>query len=179
MVIKISSKEKFSFKTTLKRNHFCDKTSSINNNTIIIKGSTGGNGVRFCTALGVAYASGKISTMGEYILCNDIDNVILLLTAATTFRHENPENYCLNNINQTTKMGYDKILSTHLKDYQSLFARVKFELGNVAATNFSEIPDDQRLENIQNGVTDLNFIEKYFQFADTFNIIKQTIQPSG
>ncbi|MEN8905165.1 MAG: glycoside hydrolase family 95 protein [Clostridiales bacterium] len=163
MVIRISSDQEFSFKATLRRSKFFDRTEKYDNNTIVMKGSTGGKGVSFSTTLFSQLENGISRTIGEYLIVENTNSVVLYLSSATTYRHEDPSIYSLNAVKASAKKGFEKIKNSHIKDYQNLFNRVDINLD----LNKEEIdlPTDKRLERIKNGNDDIGLIETYFQFG--------------
>ena len=75
------------------------------------------------------------------------NELVLIIAAATNYVGRNPKQLCENNISQTAQLTYNQLFETHLRDYQSLYNRVKINLDNSA--NPTELPQDKRLARVQ------------------------------
>jgi len=132
-------------------------------NTISMSEHVGdGVGVKMFSILKVRNENGSISTSGDSIYIEKADAVTLFLTAATNYYGDDPLELSLQRMNKAFSISYDNLKSDHIADYQSYFKRVDIELGRSDGNYF---PTDARLIAMQNGYTDTDLIELYYQFG--------------
>ncbi len=90
----------------------------------------------------------------------------MFISAATSFRYEDPLKASLDFINNAQKHSYDDLLAEHIKDYQRLFKRVELNIDDADLDESRHmLPTDERLENIKKGAKDNELIGLYFQFG--------------
>lgn len=155
------------FTANLRRSRFLDTTRAVGNNTIGMYVSCGADkGVRFCTMLRAISKGGSVYTIGENLVVEGADSVTLLLSAATSFYHEDYEAQCINYLDSAEAKGYDRLYADHTADYSELFNRVSLNINN------SELPNEpdgldtaERLARLQSGEEDTGLIGLYFQFG--------------
>lgn len=180
MVIQISADKpgSISFTSFLRRGRYLDAVKSINNNTICMYASSGtGRAVRFCTMLRALATGGSVETIGENLIVKNADSVILLLSAATSYYHEDYEDQCSAYMINAGCKSYLQLLEDHRKNYSALFSRMSFELsGDTASEGDPLLPDTEngfingpdtaeRLKRVKEGKEDLGLIALYFQFG--------------
>ena len=135
----------------------------INNNEILMHEHVGnGIGVRMAARLKVLPKRGKLTQVKNGIHIENADTVILLLTAATDYRGEDPFVITQNQLSSVSQMDYQTLLARHITDYQKLFKRVDIDLGISDGIFF---PTDARLAALQNGYEDPQLISLYYQFG--------------
>lgn len=156
-----------SFRAQLSRGIYVDKVQKVSNDTIMLRGNTGGeNGIGFCTMVSVAAEGGKVYTIGENLLVERSDSVVLFISAATTLRYKDLQETCKQQIEKAAQKQYEALRGSHIKDYQSFFQRMKLELGkNYVQEDFDCLPTDERLERLKHGEEDLGLICLYFQYG--------------
>jgi alpha-L-fucosidase 2 len=164
LVINLKSEDEISFRVVLKRGKFYDKTLVKNNDTLIMLGQTGGDGVKFSSALKILTDEVNVKSIGEYLTVEKTKRVTLLLTAGTTFRHKDPTSYCLETLKEAQNVGYDTLKKNHIEDYEELFNRTDFSLEQ-KDNSFKGIPLDERLLNLDKIHDDLELAELYFQYG--------------
>ncbi|WP_339233686.1 glycoside hydrolase family 95 protein [Paenibacillus sp. FSL R5-0517] len=133
--------------------------------TLRMFGRAGGDGgVSYAAILNVETEGGTTQIIGETVMVEGADWVVIKLAAATSYRYENPTDICFDHIRQTEVHNYSKLLSRHLEDYQKLFKRVSLSLG---ARNelLGILPVDERLSRVREGGQDEGLISLYFQFG--------------
>ncbi|MDQ0253211.1 alpha-L-fucosidase 2 [Evansella vedderi] len=141
-----------------------DNMEAVNSDSLIMRGKTGGEeGISFRSAVKAIAENGEVTTIGNRLIVKEADVVTLLLTAATSYRFEQPETQCLETIVHAAEMTYDDLLKTHLKDYQTLFNRVDLELGY--ERDKCGLPTNRRLELVMNGEEDSDLMSTYFHFG--------------
>ena len=94
------------------------------------------------------------------------NEVTIFIAAATSYKnyHDvsgNPEKTTGQQIADATIRPYEKLLHTHVADYQKLFRRVELNLGESAAM---QLPTDVRIAHFAEG-NDPQLAALYFQFA--------------
>ena len=131
----------------------------------------GGLGMAFETQVKTTIKSGKIIRQGDKITIQDADEVVFILTAATSYNgfDKSPSTEGVNpnkKIKQYFKAietkSYANLYKNHVADYKKLFDRVTLNLG--AETEQSKLTTDKRVELFSNG-KDSSFAALYFQFG--------------
>ncbi|PQE14018.1 Alpha-L-fucosidase protein [Rutstroemia sp. NJR-2017a BBW] len=110
--------------------------------TIIMHGTPGGrNSNHFCCVVRVLDLSGdgEVEAIGNCLLVRS-SRFTVVISAQTTFRHENPEAVCLAQCEGAMKK-HEILLQRHTQDYTSLYNRYYLRL----LPDAFSIPTDQRL----------------------------------
>ena len=141
------------------------------NNTITMKGqvTAGGEnmaglnpGVHYFTTLKAMPKDGELKSEGDSLIVTKATEVIFVLTARTNYWGDNPEEKCLEDLEKISSKKYKIIKKDHVKDYQSYFKRVEF---NLNGGDNDQMPTNERLNAVQNGAEDNGLIETYFNFG--------------
>jgi len=158
----------------------CDKTSAltftvrlsrpgnkadikVSGNEIVMKEHTGdGTGVKMEARLRVIADGGKTISGGDSVSVEKANSATLFLTAATDYYGNDPSLVSLEQIKSVISRNYPEIKKDHIDDYQSFFKRVSLDLGNGDGKYFTT---DARINAMQNGYTDTDLIELYYQFG--------------
>ncbi|MFF2090461.1 glycoside hydrolase N-terminal domain-containing protein [Paenibacillus sp. NPDC058174] len=158
-----------SFKARLSRgnNRYYDELTREGDDTIVMRGNCGGSkGSDFRTVLRVAAEGGTVRIIGEYLIVEKADHVTLLLSAATSYRHDNPESYALQTAANASRRSYEELKERHLDDFHLLSRRVELRLGAESLQAESDaLPTDARLDRIKAGEDDPGLIALYYQFG--------------
>lgn len=115
-----------------------------NPNGILLKGTVKDNGLQFASYLGIK-TDGKVTVHEDSLTITGASYATLLLSAKTNFAQNPKTNYRKDiDLEKTVKgiveaasgKDYETLKKDHIKDYQSLFNRVKLNLGgsNTAQT---------------------------------------------
>ena len=129
----------------------------------------GGPGMKFHALLKVVQDGGTIVAANNSLLIEGATTITIILTAATDYnfsklnfdRSIDSRAICESIL--TRQPGTIALLKQrHLAEYQPLFNRVKFSLGD---QDKSSIPTDKRLEELRNGNNDPQLATLYFQYA--------------
>ena len=92
------------------------------------------------------------------------NELVIFVTAGTDYTGRNPEQYCEKVIQQVAQKSFDSLFSAHLKDFQSLFNRVKIDLS--PEINPFELPQNERMARvIKNSYQDPYLSELLFQYG--------------
>jgi alpha-L-fucosidase 2 len=132
-------------------------------NWIIMKEHVGdGIGVKMETRLKLISEGGKVVFGGDSLRVEKANSVTILLTAATDYFGKDPSVISASQIEAVSKRSYNEIKKDHISDYQSYFKRVSIDLGSSDGSYFTT---DARISAMQNGYTDTDLIELYYQFG--------------
>ncbi|MEP7236630.1 MAG: glycoside hydrolase family 95 protein [Ferruginibacter sp.] len=138
---------------------------------LIYEDSANCDGMRFQFRIKAVTADGVISNTDTSLIVSNATEVILYVSAATSFngydkcpvKDGKDENKIATGYLQAAlKKNYDQILSAHIKDYQKYFNRTVFSLTDKPAP---AIATDKRLADYKTGKPDLALEELYFQFG--------------
>ena len=164
LAIRLSAnrKAKVSFQGSLSRPG--DKAAfSREGNVIVMTEHIGnGTGVRMATRLHVLTNGGQVTFSENGFNIRDADNVVLLLSAATDYRKDDPLALCRNFLVTALEKTYADLRKEHIANYQHFFKRVEFGIGQTDAVFF---PTDQRLKSVQRGNSDPALVALYYQFG--------------
>ncbi|MFG0250713.1 MAG: glycoside hydrolase N-terminal domain-containing protein, partial [Phycisphaeraceae bacterium JB051] len=126
--------------------------------------AAGEGGVSFATCMMTHATGGSCHTIGETVVVENADALTIVITGATSFRHDNPLNAASNTVNQAINKGWENLLADQQADYQSLFNRVTLQLGDTQSSNQS-LPTDERLQRLVAGDDDSSMAALYHQFG--------------
>lgn len=154
----------FTARLTRGRNRYYEEMVKADGNTIVMRGNCGGaGGSDFRTALRAVAQGGSVFIIGEHLVVERADSVTLLLTAATTFRHADPEEYSIRAGANAALSDYETLKTRHIQDFSSLADRVTLRLAKDSEAN--ELPTDERLNRVKNGKEDLGLQALYYQYG--------------
>lgn len=125
--------------------------------------------------LGVSYEAqllprvngGSVTTRNDSLVVSDADRVTLLITAATSYVHAqdltgDATARCEQTLKAAREKPYKQLRSDHIKDHQSLFNRVRLDLGT---TDAIKLPTNERLKAVKDGASDPHLEALYFQYG--------------
>lgn len=164
--------KKISFETYLTRkdnrrgrgSSFCDGNEAICNSFVRLYGNQGGkDGIDFELVMKVVSSGGKQYSMGSHIIVEDAMDATIYITARTSYRTENPLQYCMERLDEASRKGYEKIKDEHMKDYGKLFYASQLKLKeDESLTRFST---DERIARIRQGKEDIGLINTYYNYS--------------
>ncbi|MFD2332609.1 glycoside hydrolase N-terminal domain-containing protein [Cohnella sp. GCM10020058] len=148
-------------------NRYMEETVRAGDRTLVMRGECGGaGGMAFRAALRAEVSGGETRIVGEHLTISGADAVTLLLTAATTFREEDPEGWCLSTLEAASAIGYARLRHRHLADFGPLMARFALRLGSLdEAAAHDLLTTDRRLSRVQEGARDDALIALYVQYG--------------
>jgi alpha-L-fucosidase 2 len=138
---------------------------------LVYEDSTNCDGMRFQFRVKTFSADGKISSTDTSLIISDATEVILFVSAATSFNGydkcpvsegKDEEKIAVNFLQKAIKKNYQQLLHDHVKDYQKYFNRLSLSLNNATAPN---LPINERLAAYQKGNNDFALEELYFQYG--------------
>ena len=142
-----------------------DELEVFSGNSMMMVGETGGkDGITFCSAIRAIADGGKVQAIGNRLLVEKAHTVTLILSAATSFRFQDPQAQCKKVIQDAADRTFQSLKEGHIKDYQSLYNRVDLEIGKQDQEKLV-IPTDERLERVKKSEEDLDLIKTYFDFG--------------
>ena len=130
-----------------------------------------GEGMNFEVHMKIVTEKGSLAGINNELKIFDADAVTIYLSAATSFNGFNrspgldgkdPSIEAKANLRRAMGKSYAVIKQNHIKDYQSLFNRVQFDLG--ADNKILKQPTDQRLKNFAKQ-QDNHLVVLYYQFG--------------
>ncbi|HEX8315782.1 MAG TPA: glycoside hydrolase family 95 protein, partial [Flavisolibacter sp.] len=140
---------------------------------IVYGDTTGCRGMRFAVMIKPVVRDGKLFTDTAGIHITDASEVVLYVTAATSFNgydkcpdKEGKDELRIATTNLLNASGktYNTILRSHLADFQRYFNRVSLTL-NKDEKSKANIPTDERLEAYTKGEADAGLEALYFQYG--------------
>jgi alpha-L-fucosidase 2 len=129
-----------------------------------------GEGTRFEIHLVVKAEGGRVSSTEDLISVVDADTVTFYLTTATSFNGfdkspgregRDPAAEAGSTLRKALEIPYEKLKERHVADYQALFRRVAFDLGEAPP----QLPTDERLIRLAEGGRDNHLQVLYYQFG--------------
>jgi len=128
-------------------------------------------GTRFTSLFKIKKIDGNIIVTDSTIGLRGASEAVIFVSIATSFNgfDKNPATEGLNDkalaedqLAKAYSMSYQKLKEEHIKDYQTYFKRVSFNLGKSDAPN---LPTNERLQRYAEGKEDKNLEILYFQFG--------------
>ncbi|WP_028611721.1 glycoside hydrolase family 95 protein [Paenibacillus harenae] len=146
------------------RNRYYDELVKADDCTIVMRGNCGGaGGSDFRAALRAVAEGGTVTIVGEHLIVEGADSVTLLLTAATTFRHSEPESYVIRTGTDAAKWDYETLKLRHTQDFTALSSRSALRLAT--GDEASKLPTDERLKLVQSGAQDIGLTALYYHYG--------------
>lgn len=145
--------------------------SYVDEDNPIIYDEEGKKGMGFQILVHTKVCNGKISSENGILKIEGADSALIKIIAHTSFNGfkceagiegKDPRKLCNETLEKVKEKTFEEFYSTHLQEYEELFSRVSFNLGD--DKNY-KIPTNKRLQNIINGGEDLSLIPIYFQYG--------------
>jgi alpha-L-fucosidase 2 len=148
---------------------------NINKEPVYYTDTTGCNGMRFEMVLKAISRDGNIQTDTAGIQISNASEVVILVTAATSFNgfDKCPDKEGLDeaaiaeqSMEKAVKKSYATLLKDHLDDYHKYFNRVNFQLKDTSSNNpNTALPSDERLQQYTKGIYDPGIETLYYNFG--------------
>jgi len=127
-------------------------------------------GVRWHTTLRTANEGGQVVREGDRVSVRQATAVTFYLAAATDYNRKSPQQpldddlaeRCTATLDQAAGKSFAQLRDDHVRAHQALFDRVTLDLGS---EDNDDLPTDQRLERVQQGVSDPGLEALYFQYG--------------
>lgn len=120
------------------------------------------HGVKFETRLKTTHVGGKIITGTDFLELQNVKKVTLYIVSNSSYYFEDYKNQNNLDLKAIASQNFDVLKKEHVQDYQKLYARVDFNLGETA---LDVLPIDERLERIKQGATDTGLEALLFQYG--------------
>jgi alpha-L-fucosidase 2 len=145
---------------------------NVNSQPVVYNDTAGCEGMRFEWRVKAVSNNGDIQTDANGIRVKGATEVMLLVTAATSFngfdkcpfRDGKDEKKLVEQYSRLlNSKSYENLLNAHLKDYQTYFSRVSFSLDEENRKTL--LPTDERLQLYTKGASDLALETLYYQYG--------------
>jgi alpha-L-fucosidase 2 len=149
-----------SFKAGLARSADA-KLRSEPENILVLSGQCPEGGSQFRAYLKALNTGGLSSAADGQITVTNADSVTLLLAANTDYYRPDPDKQCREQLELASAKTFFELQKAQQSDHAALFDRVRLNL----IPDPSNLPTDERLRQIQSGVSDPGFCALYFQYG--------------
>ena len=129
---------------------------------LVLKAHCHDGGVHFAIAVKPILKGGTLTADETSIHISNANSVTLLIDIASDFRSEDYLGQCQTRLREAAQKTYNQLKKDHVADYQALFNRVSFSLGQI---DRSKLPTDLRLKAFQSGLQDNGLIADFFQYG--------------
>jgi alpha-L-fucosidase 2 len=130
--------------------------------TLFLRGQLGEQGVRFEARLEADPRGGAIRPDGNSLIVENADELVLRLTAASSYHNRSPEAAASSALTRSRK-PYNELRRRHVANHQLYFRRVSLSLP--ANPALAQLPTDQRLARVKAGDADESLAALYFQYG--------------
>jgi len=190
MVIKLTSSQKGALNFGVKFESQLRNSVSIADNTLNAKGYAPthaepnyrgekanavtyneNKGIRFTTLIKIKNKDGKLISTDHSIGLSGGTEALVFVSVATSFNGfdknpvtegKNADLIASTQLKKSFDKSFDKLINTHLSDFQKYFNRVSLNLGQ---TDAPDLPTDERLRRYAEGKEDKNLEVLYFQYG--------------
>ncbi len=130
-------------------------------------------GMRAAVQVKVITRGGTVENTASNLVVHAADEVTIILTAATSYNgfDKSPLNsgkdetkVSERELNNASKLSWQKIFEKHVADYREFFDRVKLNLGK-SPDGLVDLPTDKRLINFSKGAIDPEFESLLYQYG--------------
>lgn len=143
---------------------YIDKITTLDSDFIIAEGHNGSKseGIDFSVAIHVIQDGGKIKSNGAALIVEGAHKITLYISVATSFRQENPTEYCIETLKEASDFGFLRLQKQHYEDYSRLYEKFSMVISKKSRI---DLPTDFRLEEIKKNKLDIGLIELYFNYS--------------
>lgn len=136
---------------TQRKGKFNSKTAPIN------------EGIRFQTRIKTKHNGGTINASNKIITLNGVQELELYLVSNSSYYHKDYQKQNLQQLEALRSKNLTLLEERHIKDHQSLFNRVQFDL--ITDNSLQNQPTNTRLEAVKQGSIDLELQETLFHYG--------------
>ena len=124
----------------------------------------GGKGMKFAAKIKLVLKGGKLSQYDNQLIVKNADEVQVLFAASTSYYDHDPITYVNNELNNVSKISFNKLWKSHLNKYQPLFNRVSLKIEDEISK--VSIPTVDRIASFYNDPKqDNGMAVLYYQFG--------------
>jgi alpha-L-fucosidase 2 len=128
-----------------------------------LNNGTDGNGMRFYTCVMAETADGAVTFQHDTMTVSNATSVTIIISSATDyFKGAEYRSFAKEEAEKAISRTYADEFLWHIENYTKHFGRTKLYLGNYADP---DIPTDQRLVNMANGLDDPYLAALYFHYG--------------
>ena len=120
------------------------------------------NGVKFETCLKINHDGGDILKGSDYLELKNVKKATFYLVSNSSYYHENYAKQNVIDLKNVLATNMETIKTKHIKDYKSLYSKVRLNLNN---THLESIPTDERIARIKNDSVDVALEALLFQYG--------------
>ncbi|MDC3241171.1 glycoside hydrolase family 95 protein [Flavobacteriaceae bacterium] len=120
-------------------------------------------GIRFETRLKTKHNGGTINASNKTITLNGVQELELYLVSNSSYYHKDYQKQNLLQLEALRSKNLTLLEERHIKDHQSLFNRVQFDL--ITDNRLQNQPTNTRLEAVKQGSIDLELQETLFHYG--------------
>lgn len=151
------------FRVKLSRDRAVDRVWTEEGCAIGFAGCNGGaEGLHF-SCMVRCVTDGNVQTLGEYIVIDDASEATLYLTAATSFREADSEDYCRRTLGRAIAAPFEAIMDRHLAEFRAYYDRSTLILSGDSARE--ALPTDQRLHLYKGDARDNGLTALYYHYG--------------
>ena len=170
-----ASNGQLSFVAKLDRDKYFDSIGKCDDYTIFLSGNLGKEAPEFAMCLRAKVVGGSVKTIGQSLLVEKADEVILYFGADSTFHYSEAEvkewadpqqklvEKLIAHLDLVMEKYYEKVLLAHIQDYQSLYNRVSLQLKE--ENSIEALATDERLLRVKDGCEDIGLSKLLFDYG--------------
>lgn len=170
-----ASNGQLSFVAKLDRDKYFDSIGKCDDYTIFLSGNLGKEAPEFAMCLRAKVVGGSVKTIGQSLLVEKADEVILYFGADSTFHYSEAEvkewadpqqklvEKLIAHLDLVMEKDYEKVLLAHIQDYQFLYNRVSFQLKE--EKSIEALATDERLLRVKDGCEDIGLSKLLFDYG--------------
>lgn len=170
-----ASNGQLSFVAKLDRDKYFDSIGKCDDYTIFLSGNIGKEAPEFAMCLRAKVVGGSVKTIGQSLLVEKADEVILYFGADSTFHYSEAEvkewadpqqklvEKLIAHLDLVMEKDYEKVLLAHIQDYQSLYNRVSLQLKE--ENSIEALATDERLLRVKDGCEDIGLSKLLFDYG--------------
>ena len=120
-------------------------------------------GVQFQTIVKLNHHGGTVTSVDDGLELSGVKEIELRIVSNSSYYHKDFKSKNSKQLTAIEKYSFKELKDRHIRDHQSLFDRVDFDIitNNAAQT----IPTDERIEAVKGGAVDLELQETLFHYG--------------
>ena len=170
-----ASNGQLSFVAKLDRDKYFDSIGKCDDYTIFLSGNLGKEAPEFAMCLRAKVVGGSVKTIGQSLLVEKADEVILYFGADSTFHYSEAEvkewadpqqklvEKLIAHLDLVMEKDYEKVLLAHIQDYQSLYNRVSLQLKE--ENSIEALATDELLLRVKDGCEYIGLSKLLFDYG--------------
>lgn len=119
------------------------------------------SGVKFDTRIKVRNTGGAVQYTENTIEVKNVKSFTLLLVVNTSFYHDDYVQKSKAQLEAVAGKSSNALIDAHVQDYRALYSRMQLDIDHEPV----DLPVDERLERVKNGVVDVGLEELLFDYG--------------